>query len=99
VKSLSVIIPVKEDDSKIVVGSLITAYHKGYHRVINFKIESGYPLVYYKQEYTVNGKKKPGKTYQCHIDYCALVTEKSLREEIKKHQQVCNNLYDMLSYV
>lgn len=72
----------QSDDIK--VGDIITAYHKGYHRVVDIYDTTNYalikiPQIKYKQvlnsQFTNKGN---GITRSCHSGYCKKVTTESI---------------------
>lgn len=68
---------------KIKVGDIITAYHKGYHRVDEIKPRENPPtpnnfLVYYTKVANNNGKPSRKSKNCCHIDYCDVLNEKHI---------------------
>jgi hypothetical protein len=67
------------------VGSLITAYHKGFHEVLRTGISTD--CVEYRQKFTSKGKPYNGATYVCHADYVWPVTIESLDKEIAERQK------------
>lgn len=71
----------------IKVGSLISAYHKGYHEVVSIKERTKQkdrtdsPIVYYRAKFDSGGKTISGKTLKCcDATYCEPAANTILRE-------------------
>lgn len=94
----------------ISVGSIITAYHSGYHKVTGFEDRS-YPidsagnmkqslLVEYIKVANADGKKSRKIKNNCHIDYCKVVKpydiEVDYQNSIQKAQMKKINLLKLL---
>jgi hypothetical protein len=95
----------------IEVGTLITAYHKGFHRVLKItpeiKDHPGYAhmppdkrtqpaQVEYQQVYTAEGKPIKGQVRSCAIDFCKPVTLLTVGALIAKHEDIIVQLRKMI---
>lgn len=90
----------------IKVGDLITAYRKGYHRVIGFHDYESNILVTvapgegkqvdYQPVLSSTGKPKGGKPDWCSIDYCTVVTEASILAEFEAEVKAAEQKRDVL---
>lgn len=79
------------------VGSLITAYHNGFHEVLRSGIATD--CVEYRQKFTSHGKPFSGKTYVCHVDYTRPVTVESLDRQIAECRKEIDYLEKMKKLV
>ena len=71
---------------KVKVGDIITAYHKGYHRVTNFEdfqynIGGNVKLVHYEKVANEDGKPSRKLKKRCSIDYCKVVDPKFIKDQ------------------
>ncbi len=73
------------------VGDLITAYHKGFHRVVGFEYYDGtqkYPLCRYITVLDSGGHPVKSKTEKtCHIDYCTKLDKSKVTELYNKEAE------------
>ena len=84
----------------IEVGTLITAYHKGFHRVVKIipEFQDRPTQIEYRQVYNDEGKpiKGKGQVRSCAIDYCKPVTLVTIGALITKHEEIIVQLRKMM---
>lgn len=79
-------------------GDLITAYHKGYHTLIEFKDRGKgiSPLARYKKFANSNGKRlRSNIILECDASFCELAT-KHIKAEIEKNKIAIADLEKLL---
>lgn len=74
-----------DGDNNLIVGDIITAYHKGFHKITNIRILKDSQcgdqvLVEYDQLLTQNGKKRSGHNV-CNIGYCKRITAEEIARQ------------------
>ena len=90
-----------EFDKNLNVGDIITAYHKGYHRIIQISrrfYDNGFErgsLISYKLVADSYGNLKPKSKviHECDILFCELA-----QKEIKNRIKVLQNVYKALGF-
>lgn len=84
------------------IGEIITAYHSGYHKVVDNPKYVYYPnQIYYTLVADANGKPRNGKRVRsCHKEYCKKLTRDDVYEtkkaEIILATQKADNLLKIL---
>lgn len=74
------------DDNGIKIGDIITAYHKGYHRVTDIIPRKGaMSLIQYKMIMDSKLNKRRGNEKTCDASYCTVITRPYI-EKLKKDQ-------------
>lgn len=88
-----------DERPNIRAGSIITAYHAGYHKVTELhERDDGCKLVSYVKVLTSAGKSaRNKKPFTCHILYCELVDpQKILDEELKLAHEKYDSLVNLI---
>jgi len=84
----------------IKVGSLITAYHKGYHVVTKLYVSPAYgsltPLVEYYSLLSSKGTKTGRRVRTCHIEYCDEVDAGFIEDQYQKEIKSAKQKRDMI---
>ena len=70
-----------KENPNIQVGSIVTAYTKGYHRVTEVFLMGTNELVEYQRVATTTGRRLSSKPTTCHIGYCALLNIDAIFDE------------------
>ena len=82
-----------EEYNGIRIGDMITAYHKGYHRVIGFReidYQNSVQIVYVRVADS-NGEPLSSKPKYCHHQYCQKVDIRRITEE-RDFEIYCANI-------
>ncbi len=85
-------------ETKFKVGDVITAYHKGIHRITSIEPRKGTtPLIYYKKMFTYDGAKAPATKNCCDEGFCLLLTPARVNEWIRTKEREISQLQSLIA--